>query len=58
MIEKSLRVINQIPVEYVNAKIKAFKIVATEYRNRRKRFGLRFNLICILVNFDRGFTVE
>ena len=26
MIEKSLRVINQIPVEYVNAKIKAFKI--------------------------------
>ena len=35
-----------------------FKIVATKYRNRRKRFGLRFNLICALVNFDRGFAVK
>jgi hypothetical protein len=26
-------------------KIKAFKIVATKYRNRRKRFGLRFKTI-------------
>ena len=48
----------RIPVEYVNAKIKAFKIVATKYRNRRKRFGLRFNLICALVNWDRGFAVK
>ena len=48
----------QISVEHINVKIKAFKIVATKYRNRRKRFGLRFNLICALVNFDRGFAVE
>ena len=48
----------RIPVEHVNAKIKAFKIVAQKYRNRRKRFGLRFNLICALVNFDRGFAVK
>ena len=47
----------RIPVEHINAKIKAFKIVAQKYRNRRKRFGLRFNLICALVNFDRGFAV-
>ena len=47
----------RIPVEHVNAKIKAFKIVATKYRNRRKRFGLRFNLICALVNWDGGFAV-
>lgn len=47
----------RIPVEHINAKIKAFKIVAHKYRNRRKRFGLRFNLICALVNFDRGFQV-
>lgn len=47
----------RIPVEHINAKIKAFKIVATKYRNRRKKFGLRFNLICALVNFDRGFAV-
>jgi len=48
----------RIPVEHINAKIKAFKIVATKYRNRRKRFGLRFNLICALVNWDRGFSVN
>ena len=48
----------RIPVEHINAKIKAFKIVAQKYRNRRKRFGLRFNLICALVNWDRGFAVK
>ena len=47
----------RIPIEHINAKIKAFKIVALKYRNRRKRFGLRFNLICALINFDRGFQV-
>jgi len=48
----------RIPVEHINAKIKVFKIVSTKYRNRRKRFGLRFNLICALINFDRGFAVK
>ena len=47
----------RIPVEHINAKIKVFKIVATKYRNRRKRFALRFNLICALINFDREFAV-
>ncbi|MFW9619159.1 MAG: IS5/IS1182 family transposase, partial [Sulfurospirillum sp.] len=37
--------------------IKTFKILGEKYRNRRKRFGLRFNLICALVNFDRGFRI-
>ncbi|MDR0637616.1 MAG: IS5/IS1182 family transposase, partial [Spirochaetaceae bacterium] len=32
---------------------KRFKIVADRYRNRRKRFGLRFNLICGICNFER-----
>jgi predicted DNA-binding protein YlxM (UPF0122 family) len=41
----------------LNAKIKVFKIVAQKYRNRRKKFGLRFNLICALINWDRGFAV-
>ena len=48
----------RIPVEHINAKIKTFKIVAHKYRNRRKRFGLRFNLICALVNSHRGFAIE
>lgn len=47
----------RICVEHVNAKIKTFQIMAQTYRNRRKRFNLRFNLICGLVNFDRGFQV-
>ena len=36
-----MRVLN----EHVIGKIKRFKITADRYRNRRKRFGLRFNLI-------------
>jgi len=32
--------------------IKRFKIVSDRYRNRRKRFGLRFNLICGICNFE------
>ena len=47
----------RIAVEHVNARIKTFKILGEKYRNRRKRFGLRFNLICALVNFDRGFRI-
>lgn len=47
----------RIGVEHINAKIKTFKILSGPYRNRRKRFGLRFNLICALVNMDRGFKV-
>lgn len=33
--------------------IKRFKIVSDRYRNRRKRFGLRFNLIAGICNFER-----
>jgi hypothetical protein len=47
----------RIIVEHMNAKIKTFKMLGEKYRNRRKRFGLRFNLICALINFDRGFRV-
>ena len=35
--------------------IKRFKILSDRYRNRRKRFLLRFNLICGICNFDRSF---
>jgi len=47
----------RIIVEHMNAKIKTFKMLGEKYRNRRKRFGLRFNLICALINFDRGFRI-
>lgn len=38
--------------ENVIGKVKRFKIVADRYRNRRKRFGLRFNLIAGIYNFE------
>lgn len=44
----SERVLN----EHVIGKIKRFKIVSDKYRNRRKRFGLRFNLIAGIYNFE------
>jgi hypothetical protein len=44
----SQRVVNEHAIGFV----KRFKIVAERYRNRRKRFGLRFNLIAGICNFD------
>lgn len=38
--------------EHVFAFVKRFRIIAERYRNRRKRFGLRFNLIAGLYNFE------
>jgi len=40
--------------EHVIGFIKRFKILSERYRNRRKRFGLRFNLIAGICNFDRN----
>ena len=42
----------RILIENINAKIKVFKIMKYPYRNRRKRHGLRLNLICGIVNFE------
>jgi hypothetical protein len=44
----SKRVLN----ENVIGMVKRFKIIADRYRNRRKRFGLRFNLIAGFYNFE------
>lgn len=44
----SERVLN----EHVIGKIKRFKIVSDRYRNRRKRFALRFNLIAGIYNHE------
>nr|WP_084763132.1 MULTISPECIES: hypothetical protein [Nostocales] len=38
--------------EHINRKLKIFKILSDRYRNRRKRFGLRFNLIAGLYNYE------
>lgn len=36
--------------EHVIGKLKIFRILKERYRNRRKRFGLRFNLIAAIYN--------
>ena len=40
-------------VEHIIRSVKIFRILAERYRNRRKRFGLRFNLIAALYNLGR-----
>lgn len=42
------RVVN----ENVIGMLKRFKIIADRYRNRRRRFGLRFNLIAGIYNME------
>lgn len=42
----------RIRVEHVIGKLKRFKILAERYRNRRKRMGLRFNLIAAIYNIE------
>lgn len=38
--------------EHVIGKIKRFRIIKDTYRNRRKRFGLRFNIIAAICNIE------
>jgi hypothetical protein len=40
--------------ENVIGVLKRFKILSDRYRNRRKRFGLRFNLIAGIYNLEIG----
>ena len=42
----------RVLVENVIRKVKIFKIMAEKYRNRRKRFTLRLNLITALINYE------
>jgi hypothetical protein len=42
----------RVVAEHVNRRLKIFRILAERYCNRRRRFGLRFNLIAAIVNFE------
>jgi IS5 family transposase len=50
------RMISQerISCEHGIGRLKVFRILAERYRNRRRRFGLRFNLIAAICNLDRN----
>jgi len=38
--------------EHIIGRLKVFRILSDRYRNRRKRFGLRFNLIAAIYNLE------
>lgn len=42
----------RICCEHVIGRLKVFRILSERYRNRRKRFGLRFNLIAAIYNLE------
>ena len=44
----------RIGIEHVNCRLKVFKILAGRYRNRRRRYGLRCNLLAAIYNYELG----
>jgi hypothetical protein len=46
----------RVKVENVLSQIKVFKILSDRYRNKRKRYGVKFNIIAGIVNFKNGFA--
>ena len=46
----------RVVIEHINRLLKIFRILSERYRNRRRRFGLRFNLIAGLYNYDLALT--
>jgi len=42
----------RIVIEYVNRSLKVVKILSSLYRNRRRRYGLRYNLLSALYNYE------
>ena len=44
----------RIACEHVIGRLKVFRILMERYRNRRKRFGLRFNLLAAICNLERN----
>lgn len=45
---------DRVVIEQVNRCLKIFRILAERYRNRRRRFGLRCNLIAALYNYEQS----
>ena len=42
----------RVLIENIIRDVKIFRIIAERYRNRRKKFGLRFNLIAAIYNLN------
>ena len=46
----------RIIIENIHRSLKIFRILSSRYRNRRRRFGLRFNLIAGIYNYELSFN--
>jgi hypothetical protein len=46
----------RIGIEHVNRRLKIFKIIAERYRNRRRRYGLRCNLLSAIYNYELSLS--
>jgi len=42
----------RIVIEHVNRSLKIFKILSSRYRNCRRRYGLRCNLLSAIYNYE------
>jgi hypothetical protein len=42
----------RVSIENIIRDVKIFRMIAEKYRNRRKKFGLRFNLIAAIYNLN------
>ena len=45
----------RVKVEHIIGDLKTFKILADRYRNKRRRYCLKFNIIAGIVNLKNGF---
>jgi hypothetical protein len=43
---------SRVQVKHIIQELKVFRVLAERYRNRRKRFGLRVNLIVGIYNYE------
>ncbi len=46
----------RIVIEHIYRSLKVFRILSERYRNRRKRFSLRFNLIAGIYNYELSLS--
>ncbi len=46
----------RIVIEHIYRNLKIFRILSERYRNRKKRFNLRFNLIAAIYNYELYLT--
>jgi transposase len=48
----------RIIVEHIHRKLNVFRILSSRYRNRRRRFGLRLNLIAGIYNYEQAIAAQ